>query len=187
MQNWEHIKLIWTQPFWHLTHCVGCFLDLRQHWKCTHNSHPSTETERQRQRGTQSIFLVKLGCDYRVGRKGNFSMKTILQSSCCQQQQFSPSELIGVSVAVLCRRTKTKTTEKTSEEKQQRDCKEQTWSQRTGLLCHSRRVRYNQTTEGFRAKVWEQQRPMLLLVLVKLWVWIWSITCYVVASYHSSV
>lgn len=62
-------------------------------------------------------------------------------------------------------------------------------NQGMGLLCHSGRVRYNQTTEGFRAKVWvgHFSKSLLLFVLVKSWLCIWSITCCAVPSHRSSV
>lgn len=79
-------------------------------WDKTEHA-PITHTHQQRWRdkdgqGQKVFFLVNLGCDYRVWRRENLSMKSILRSSKCQQQQFSPSELIGPSVAALCCWTK---------------------------------------------------------------------------------
>ncbi len=132
---------------------MGCSLDPGQNWKCAYNSHPSAETDRQRRTGAESMFLVKLGCDYRVGRKENFFHETVHQSHCCQQQQFSPSELIGASVAVLCRLTETKTTEKTRKKTNKVTVRGRHGGKECDYFCHSRRVRYNQRTDGFRGKV----------------------------------
>lgn len=117
------------------------------------HTHPQRQGDKDRE-GQRVCSLLNLGVITGWGGRRIFSMKTILQSSCCQQQQFSPSELIGVSVAVLCRWAEAKTKREGKKEKQQRETtQEQTWRQRMWLFCHSRRVRYNQTTQRFRAKV----------------------------------
>lgn len=65
MENWEHIKPIRRQ---HMSLCVGCFLDPRQNWKSTQNSHPSTEKADKGMEGGKQFPLLswvseKLGGD----------------------------------------------------------------------------------------------------------------------------
>lgn len=104
--KWEHIN-----QFGHVhtdilsnVRAVSWIWDKTKHAPITHTHHPRWR-DKDRQ-GQKVFFLVNLGCDYRVWRRQNLSMKSILRSSECQQQQFSPSELIGPSVAALCCWTK---------------------------------------------------------------------------------
>lgn len=172
--NCEHIKPIWTQSFWPLAYCAWVVPWI---WDNTGNT-PITHTHPQRQRdkdreGQKVFSLLNLGVIIGWGGRRIFPRKPSSSLSRCRQQQFSPSELIGASVAALCRWTKT--TEETRKESNKERLQGAEWSQRMGLLCHRTRVRYNHTAESC-SKV---ARDVSTGACVMIWadkLWISSIT-----------
>lgn len=136
VQFWERIRPVWC---WHVSHWVDCFLDPRQNWKCTHNSHPSTQADRQNaQRGGEKILSLLKWVWERLGvgveRLFFFPWK--------------PSNLTDTSSSsgVFLHQSRFKCA--WHREKQE---SKKWWRMR--FLCHSERIRYNET-ERLREKFW---------------------------------
>lgn len=67
VQNWEHIKPIWTQSFWHRTHCAVV------PWICDKVTHTHPQRQRDKDREGQKVFSsLNLGVIIGWGGRRNF-------------------------------------------------------------------------------------------------------------------